>query len=71
MFFNVVTEFSSMDLSWALTWLKPSALLERLFFIPVHAAKSKTEAEIEATQALFNGQRKEKWGHRSQKNFSP
>lgn len=71
MFFNVVNEFSSMDLSWVLAWLKPSVLVERLFLIPVHTAKNKTEAVIEATQALFNGQRMEKWHHRSQKNFSP
>ena len=71
MFFNVVNEFSSMDLSWVLAWRKPSVLVEWLFLILVHTAKNKTEAAIETTQALFNGQRMEKWHHRSQKNFSP
>ena len=64
MFFNVVNEFSSMDLSWVLALLKPCVLVEQLFLIPVHTAKNKTEAEIEAIQALFNGQRMEKWHHR-------
>lgn len=40
------------------------------FPVRVGAAENKTKAETEAVQALFNGQRMEKWELCSQMNFS-
>ena len=54
-----------------LAWAKTPCLSQRSFFSDrICAANNETYTETETAQALFNGQRMEKWEPSSQINFS-